>query len=203
MGLGEEGIQQAREAFEILGQHGDTRGQARCLVTLAFSLLQVKQLDAAEEAVTRAMDLYKNHDQHRLSQCHQILGRIQKSRGDREKAIHHLEASLRIISSVDLRYESSETHLALAILYIEEGKLDDAHAHLEHVESLAGDDMLSLGYAFFHGARVLLERKGFEEGKSGALRALAIFEEIGATRAAELAGRYIRAIEQLDRVRRL
>ena len=179
----EEAIRQAREALDIFGRLGQTRQQAHCLLVLASLLDEVEQLDAAEEAATRAMDLSENRNQ--LCECHGVLGHIQQSKGNIKEAVHHFEASLRIASSVNSRGELSETHLSLANLYIEQDKLNDAQTHIEHVKSLAQDDMLKLGSAVYYGARVLHKRKRFEEAKSEALHALAIFEELGATDLAE------------------
>jgi hypothetical protein len=56
MGLFKEGIEQAREAAEIYERLGDKTEQAECLVDLAWLLYNDYQLDAAEEAVSRAIN---------------------------------------------------------------------------------------------------------------------------------------------------
>ena len=185
LGFREEGIWQAREALDIFVRLGETRQQATCLIVLASLLHEDKQLDAAEEAAIRATDLTKNHDQYRLCECHRVLGHTQQSKGSTVNAIHHFEESLRIASSINSRGDLSEGHLSLASLYIEQDKLNNAQTHIEHVKSLAQDDMLMLGSAVYYGARILHKRKRFEEGKPEALRALAIFEGLGATDLAE------------------
>ena len=177
----EEGIQQAREALDIFERLGKTGEQVRCLMSLALSLQTDKQLDAAEEAATRAMDLSENWDRHKLCQCHKVLGAIHRSRGDREKAIHHFEASLRIASVLNLRSQLSKTHLILADLYIEGDKFSEARTHVEHAKSHVGNDMLLLGCTFLISARALYHQNRPEEGKSEGLHALAIFEKLGAT----------------------
>ena len=196
LGFREEGIRQAREALNIFGWLGETRQQAYCLLVLASLLHEDKQLDAAEEAATRAMDLLENRDQYGLCECHNVLGRIQQSKGHTEKAIHHFKESLQITSSINSHGELSWAHLGLADLYIEEDKLDDAQTHIEHAKSLAQDDMLKLGRAVYCGAHVLHKRKKFEEGKLEALRALAIFEGLGATIPAEDTRRLLEAVEE-------
>ena len=187
----EEGILQVREAYYIFGRHGKTRQQAHCLLTLASLLVEVKQLDAAEEAATHAMGLFENRDQYGLCECHKALGRIHRFKGNAEKAIHHLEETLRIASSLNSHGELSRTHLSLAGLYTEEGKLSEAQTHIEHLKSLAQDDMLMLGSAAYYGAHVLFKRKRFEEAKSEALRALAIFDGLGVTDLAEEVRRFL------------
>ena len=108
MGLYGEGIQQVREALEIFDSLGKTGKQAHCLLVLAWALHQDEQLDAAEDAASRAMDFLENRDQHQLCQCHLILGKIHRSKGDREKALHHYEASLQIASSLNSHSELFE-----------------------------------------------------------------------------------------------
>ena len=100
IGLLEEGVQRGEEALEIYRELGDTVGQADCLHELAFVLRDSKQLSAAEESASRAINLLPEKGEEFLTcQCHQILGHIYHSKGDREKAINHYEAALRIASS--------------------------------------------------------------------------------------------------------
>ena len=58
IGLYDEGAQQAREALEICERFGDAGGQARCLIQLSWLFRDQGQLDAAEEAASRAMNLF-------------------------------------------------------------------------------------------------------------------------------------------------
>ena len=186
LGFREEGIRQAREALDIFGRLGEAPDEARCLLILALLLCRDGQLDTAKEAAICAMDLMENRDQYRLCVCHGVLGQIQQSKGNTKEAIHHFEASLRLASSINSRVELAETHLGLAGLYTGQDKLNEAQTHIEHVKSLAQDDMFTLGRAFHHGARVLFGRKRFEEAKSEALRALVMFEKLGATENGEM-----------------
>ena len=197
LGLCEEGIPQAREALDIFGRLGGNREQVHCSLILASLLGEVKQLDAAEEAAAHAMDLSKNRDKRKVGQCHRILGYIHQAKGNPEKAIYHFEASLRIASSSKSRSGLSESHLALTILYIEEDRLNDANNHIEHVKSLTRNDLLRLGSTFYYGARVLYKQKRFEEGKSEALRADAIFEKLGATGLVETTQKLVEMIGEM------
>ena len=193
----EEGIQQAREALDIFRRLGKAEKQADCLIHLASLLCDDGQLDAAEETATRAMNLSENRDQFRLYQSHKVLGNIQESKGDKEKAIHHFEVSLRITSVLNLHDELSRTHLCLANLYFKEGKFNDAQPHIEHAKLHARNDMLILGCVFLIGARVLSakNRPGREEAKSETLRALAIFEKLGSTEGVEEIRQLLEEIE--------
>ena len=155
--------------------------QIQCSVILATLLCEDEQFDAAEETASHAMDLSENHDQYLLGKCHYLLGGIQRSKGNREKAIHHFEASLRIASVRNSHDKLSRIHLSLADLHLEEDRFGDAQVHIEHAKSRAGDDMFLMGCAFYSSARVLSARNAPEEAKSEASRALAIFEKLGAT----------------------
>ena len=179
MGLYKEGIQQATEASEIFGRLGATRGQAFCLTSLARLLHQGKQLDAAEQVASRAMDLSENRNQFTLCQCHEVLGAVHQSRGNTEKTIHHFETSLQIASALNFRDRVFEGHLSLAGLYFQEGRFDEACTHVEHAKLHTGNSMLLLGRAFTISACALFGHNRFEEAKSEALRALAVLEKLG------------------------
>jgi tetratricopeptide (TPR) repeat protein len=57
LGLGQEAIEQAREAMEIFERLGDTVKQAECFIDLAWASYDDNQLDAAEEAALRGIEL--------------------------------------------------------------------------------------------------------------------------------------------------
>ena len=100
MRLYQEGIRDAKEASEIFERLGETANQAASLINLGSSLHSDGQLDAAEEAVTRAIGLLPEKGQEfNVCQGHCILGLIYESKGNAEKAIHHFEAALEIASS--------------------------------------------------------------------------------------------------------
>ena len=189
-----EGIQQAMGASEGFGQLGETSKQAYCLGVLGLLLCRTGKLDAAEEVATRAMGLFENHDQYQLCKSNNVLGKIHQSKGNTEKAIHHFEEVLRIASILNSRDQLFEAHFNLAHLYLNEDKLNDAQAHVEHAKSHVGNDMLLLGCAFLTSARVLSNQNKFEEAKSEASRALSIFEKLGATEFVEVAGELLEEI---------
>ena len=82
--------QEAREAVGIDERFGDTAMQAECLNKLVFLLHSDKQFDAAEEAVSRAIDLStETSNRYRLCEPH-------RSKGDTEKAFSHCERALEI-----------------------------------------------------------------------------------------------------------
>ena len=97
----EEGIEEAREALEISERLGGNVVQARCLKQLGRLLSEDEQLDAAEVAVRRAIDLFLENggEEHSVCQCHRALGSIYRSTGEREKATYHLELALGMASA--------------------------------------------------------------------------------------------------------
>lgn len=57
-----------------------------------------KQLDPAEEAASRAIDLIPGKDkQFPIRQSHRTLGGIYQSKGETEKAVHYLEVALELL----------------------------------------------------------------------------------------------------------
>ena len=194
--LYKEGIQQAKEASEIFKRLDDTTNQAKCLVDLAFLLHDDKQLDDAEEAASRAIDLLSGKGRQSLvCEAYRVLGDIYQSKGDTEKAIHHLEVALGIASSLNIAYDLFWVHFSLAEVVFDEGRFEDAHAHTEHAKSHAVDDA-------YNKARALLLQAGFwhkqhilEEAKSEALRALDVFEKLGAAKDAEWTRGILRQID--------
>ena len=80
IGLHTEGTHQAKEALGVYERLGDTVDQAQCLIYLAWSLRSENQLDAAEEAASRAIDLLPDRptipDQ-RISPCRRQYTSIQ------------------------------------------------------------------------------------------------------------------------------
>ena len=186
MNLPKEGIQQAEEASNIFERLGDPVNQARCLIYLARSLCDDEQLGAAEKAASHAIALLPEEGERFLvCQGHHILGEIYRSKGNMEKAIYHFEVALGISSSLNWHIPLFWIHFSLAQLFSEEGRLDDAHAHVEHAKSHAVNNPYNLARASLLQARFWYRRHMFEEAESEALRALDVFEKLGVTDDAE------------------
>jgi len=181
IGLPEEGTQQGKEASDIFERLGDTAKQAECLISLARSLHDDEQLDAAEEAASRAINLLpKNGKQFLVCRGHRILGDICHLKGDREKAIHHFEVALGIASSLNYHPELFRVHFALATLFLGQERFDDAQAYIGRAKSHAVNNAYLLARTSELQAWVWYKQHMFEEAKSEALRALGMFEELGA-----------------------
>ena len=196
MGLCKEGIEQAREAAQINERLGDTSMQANCLTKLASLLLEDKQFDAAEEAASRAINLIPEKGQEfRLCDSHRTLGSIYESKGETEKAISHFKTALEIAVPFRWHGQLFWTHYSLARLFRDQGKFEDAHAHIEHSEPHTVDSAFYLGRMVEFQADVWYKQRRFEEAKSGALRAIDIYGGLGAAQDVEDCRKLLRDIQ--------
>ena len=180
MGHRKEGIEQAKEGSEIFERLGDVVGRAGCLISFAHFLLMDGQLDAAEESVSRVIDIVPEKG-NELQVCisHSTLGNIYRQKGDMEKAIHHFEIALAISSSLNSHTERFRVHFFLAELLFKEGRLDDAHAHVEQAKSHAVNNAYLLAQGSRLQAWFWYQQDMLEEAKSEALRALDGFKKLG------------------------
>ena len=195
--LHEEGIQQAREALGIYERLGKTGQQADCLMTLASLLDSDNQLDAAEEAAFRAIALLPEEGQQfRVCQSHRALGDIYRSKGEIEKAIHHFEVSIEIATSFNWNDRLFWAHYRLAGLFRDEGRFDDAQAHLERAKSHAVDDPYNLGCAMEAQAQLWYKQHKLGEARTEVLRAADVYDGLGAAKDAEDCRELLRAIEE-------
>ena len=197
LGLYEEGIEQAKEALEISKRLNEKLGEAKSWRQLAWLLYQDGQLDAAEDAVSRALDLSRGEgDQFGVCECHHLLGEIYSNKHETEKAIHHYETALGIASSFNWPNEQFWNHLQLAELFLNGSRFSDAHAHVQHAKSYAVDDSYNLGRAMELQATVWRREGRFEDAKSEILRATGAFEKIGAAEDLETCRYILRGIER-------
>jgi len=196
IGLKKEGMEQAKEASEIFGRFGDTTSQAQCLISLARLLFSDKQLDAAEEAASRAINLLPEEgEQSQVCESHRVLGSIYESKGDTEKAIHHYEVALEIASPFDWHDTLFWLDCELADLLRDEDRFDDAHAHIERAKSHTANSTYNLGYAMRLQAGVWYRQHRLEEAKSEVLRAADIFDKLGAVEDLERCRKLLREVE--------
>jgi len=178
--LYKEGIQRGKEGLEVFEQLGNTVGQAECLNSLAWLLRGDAQLDAAEEAASRAIGLLpEKGNQFLVSRCHRGLGDIHRAKGEAEKAINHYETALKIASSFSWHNELFWIHHSLAWLFSNQHRFDDANAHVEHAKSRAVNIPYNLGHAMELQAAVWCRQRRFEQVESEALRAAEVFEKLG------------------------
>ena len=186
LGLYKEGIKQAEEALEILKRRNDKLGQAQAWFGLAWLLHDDDQLDAAEAAAFKAIDLFLDKgDQFSVCRSHRILGYMSSFKHDTKKAITHYETALEIASRSNWHNEQLWIHHSLAQLFFDQNRFQDAHTHVAHAKSHAINDPYGLGHAMELHARVWHKECKLEEAKSEALRAADVFKELGATKELE------------------
>ena len=195
--LYKEGIEQAKEALEIYTQLNDIEGQATSWQQLTWLLYDDKQLGAAEEAATRAIDALSDHsNQFPVCECYRALGYICLSKGETEKAIGHFETALNIASLFNWHIQKVWVHCSLAQQSFRENKFDDAHSHIEHAKSNAINDEYELGCAMEIQAGFWSKQRQYEEAKSEVLRAVDIFGKLGAVEELERCRALLRDIEE-------
>jgi len=200
MGHPEEGIRSAEEALEIGERLGDRVVQAQCLVVLARLLRQGDQLDAAEEAAFRAIDLFpEKGEEYRVCGSHRVLGNIYRSRGETEKAVHHFEVALGIASSFDWYEEPFWVHYQLALLFHDEGRFDEAATHVERAKLHTANSAHNLAYAMEMQARIWYKQHKLKEARSEVLCAADVYEKLGAAKDVEDCRTLLRDIQmELD-----
>ena len=182
LGLLKEGIQEAKEAFEVFERLGGEVDQVACLLELARLLLEDEQLDAEEEVTTRLANLLEKGPEFSLCQFHHLLGDISRSKGEREKAIHHYNLAIGIGSPFDWHDSLFWIHHSMVVMFSDENKFNDAHAHIEQAKQHALCDEYNIGHVMEVQARVWYRQGRHEEVVSEASRALEIYEKLGATR---------------------
>jgi len=181
LNLFEEGKRHVKEAIEIAVRIGSSSWQARFLMSLAYLCHWDKQLDEAEEAASRAIQLFpKNGLEFRVCRAHRILGDIHLSKGEREKAIHQLKASLEIASTFHWRIQLFSVNFSLAKLFLNEDKFTDAQAHIEQAKLHAGEGTYDLSLAMMTQCVIWFRQRRLEDARDEALGALDIIEKLGA-----------------------
>ncbi|KAF9787249.1 hypothetical protein BJ322DRAFT_711299 [Thelephora terrestris] len=196
LGLFAEGILQAEEALAIFERLDDESERASTLCRLSWLFYDSRQIDAAEAAVLRCMDLLPEEGkQFRMCQCQCVLGNICRSRGETGKAIEYFETALRIASTFDWQDQLFWNHYSLAELFFEKDKLDDAHAHVERAKLHAIDNPYFLGRATELEAEFWYKERRFEAAKSGATRAVELYEKLEATKYLRRSGVLLQRIE--------
>ena len=196
LGLYVEGIEQAREALEIEERRNDKFEQAKSWNSLARLLHADDQLDAAEEAASRAINLFLDEGgKFDVCKCHRLLGDIYYDKGETEKAINHYKTALGIATPFHWHDSLFWIHYSLARLFLDKNQFDAAHAHVEHAKSHTINDLYNLGCAMELRAQILYQECKFEGAKSEVLRAADAFEKLGATGDLEDCKEILRDIE--------
>jgi len=190
LNLYEEGIRQVKEGIEIAERLGFS-SWPRNLMSLAYLCHWDKQLDAAEEAATRAIQLFRRQgSEFRVCRGHRILGDIYLSKGEREKAIDQLKASLEIASTFQWHSQLFSVNLSLAKLFLNEDQFTDAQAHIEQAKLHAGEGTYDLSLAMMTQCTIWFRQGRLEEARTEAMGALEIIEKLGAAASARWTAEY-------------
>ena len=175
-----EGISQAKEALGMYEKLEDTVGQADCLLCLALLFVKDNQVDAAEAATSRAIDLPPDGpSQSQLNRYHHALGHISHRRGETEAAIDHLTRALEIARSLNSQHRQTGILGCLLGLFLEEERFDDAQVHLEQLKLHAASYPIHQGVAMFAQARIWRHAGKLEEARSEISRIISLYEQIG------------------------
>ena len=198
--LHEEGIRQANEALEILERIGDTGGQAACLGDLSWAFFSNDQLDAAEDAAFRAINLLSDREGHERTTCalHRILGNIHRSKGKTKNAIHHFKTALGIASPFSWHDELFWNYYVLAELFRDEQDFNDANINLERAKfhAHAVENAYWLGRAMELQADTWHREDRLEDAKLEVLHALKVYEKVGAAKDVEDCRNLLQKIEK-------
>ena len=197
LGHYEEGIKQSKEALEIYERLRNPAQQGHCSNVLVNLLLRAKQLDVAEEvALGTISSLPEEGRQHQACDCHSLLGDVYHAKGEEEKAIYHYNEALRIASNFNWPDQSSWTHYSLALLFCDQAKFDDAHAHIREAKESAINDVYLLGRMTEAHAQIWFWQEKFEDAISEASHALEIYGKVGATKNMEDVRNLLRRIKE-------
>ena len=179
--LHKEGLEQVEEALRIYERLNDASGQAVSLQFRAFLLQRNGQLDAAEAAASRAINLLPCKDEKfRACRSHRLLGNIYRCNNKTEQATHHLQTALGIASSSEWPREQFWNHYYLGQLFSTQGRFDDAQIHIERAKPHVINSPYHMGRAMQLQAECWYQQRKFEEAKSETLRAVEVFEKVGA-----------------------
>ena len=184
LGFYEEGIRQVEEALDIFERISNAvDSQMECLNVLACLLIDTHQLDDAESVASHAITLAtETSNQLFVCRFHRVLGQVYHSKGEKGKAIYHLETATRIATPFRWGDALFWNHFTLAGLFRDEGEFDDANTHTERAKSYAVNDAYQLARAMGMQASIWYRQFRLEEAESEVLRALEILEKLGAAR---------------------
>jgi tetratricopeptide (TPR) repeat protein len=195
LGLYKEGIQQIKEALGIYERLDDVWGQARSLCTLARLLYNDGQLGAAEGVASQMIDRFPGKgEQFEVCEGHRVLGEVCNSKGETEEAINHFKTALGV-ASFNWHAQLFWIYYALAQLFFDGGRFDDAHTHIGCAKSHAVKNPYYLGRVVEQRARFWYLQGKFEEARSAASHAADVYGRLGATKYVDRCGRLLRRIE--------
>ena len=179
-GLYVEGISQVKKALEIYEKLDNAVDQVDCLHRLAFFSIENGQVDAAEEAASRAINLSSGGpSQAQLSDHHYALGHICQRRGKTEAAIDHYVKAIEMARPLNSKVKLRRVIPSLMELLIEEERFDDAQVYLEQLKPDLVGGPVHQGMAMLGQAQIWYHQGKLEEARSKLLRSIDLFEGFG------------------------
>jgi predicted ATPase len=134
-----------------LEELGRVAEAARAREKLAAILKIMAEYDTALEALATAMETYRGTgDFEGLARAAAQVARVQANRGAGEEGLGRLEAQIRSLNEAELSMKTlAEVHVALAVLYDNNGRYAESLAAAERGSAFAkaADDPLLLGQA--------------------------------------------------------
>ena len=165
LGLGGESMQQAWEALEIFERLGDTVKQAKCFIRLGRASYDDGELDAAEEAALRAIELLpENGQQYLVCQGHRLLGKVYTSEGETKKAAHHFEIALGAATTLGLPDVLFWVHVEMTKMFYKQSAFEAAHDYIERAK-LYAHNAYNLGRAMELRASIYFRQGMFEKAR--------------------------------------
>lgn len=118
-------------ALEMAEELGDATITTTLLLNRVEPLIQVGELDAAQEVLDRAEGMAERIQNVReLSEAARFRGLLARRRGDEAGATGHLARSLLLATRAGLRLERAEALEQIALQHHDAGRADDARTHL-------------------------------------------------------------------------
>ena len=112
------------------------------------------------------------------------------------EAIQHFEVALEIASSFNWHNQLFRIHRTLAKLFLDEQWFDDAQDHIERAKSPATNSTYYLGRTMHVQAELWYKQDRLQEARAEALRAIDVYEKLGAVRDLKMCRRLLRVIER-------
>lgn len=159
------------------------------MAQLAGFLRPNDQLGAPEETASLFPE---NNAQFEACTCYRILGDVHRSKGNRKKAIEHLEVALGVAPSHnwDMKAFLGRDSLAIIMLSIE-GRFDDANTRLERAQLRAVDNVFYLGQVMMLQASVWRSEGRLEEAATEVSRAADVFRQLGKVGIVEICRQFL------------
>jgi tetratricopeptide (TPR) repeat protein len=118
-------------ALELAEELGDATITTTLLLNRAEPLIQVGELEKAEEVLDRAEEMAERIQNAReLAEAARFRALLARRRGDEAGAAGHLSRSLLLATRGGLHLERGEALEQMALLHYDAGRADDARAHL-------------------------------------------------------------------------